>query len=242
MPMGRGGRTTDRDGPERRCIATGASGSTARLIRFVHGPDGDAVPDLAEKLPGRGIWLTSERDLVDKAVKKRLFARAFRAETAVAPDLADRLEALVADRLVSTIAMARKAGQAVTGFEKTRFALESASMGVLIEARDGAQDGRQKLRRLAQDLPVISALDASELGLAFGRDFAIHAALSAGAIAERALREAGRLGGLRDSGEIGRSSHGRDGTSRTAATGALDDTQGTGPGRALDGIANERHG
>lgn len=242
MPMGRGGRNEPKDGPERRCIASGASSPTARLIRFVRGPDGGTVPDLAEKLPGRGVWLTAERALVEKAIKKRLFSRAFRTETPVAPDLADQLERLIADRLVSTLAMARKAGQAVTGFEKTRFALEGPRAGVLIEASDGADDGRRKLRRLAPDLPCISALQAAELGLAFGRDFAIHAALEAGAIANRALREADRLDGMRASSGPGCAGDGQNRTGRTASKGALNDQQRTSSEWAPNRIANERHG
>ena len=53
----RGGRTKDRDGPERRCIVTRATGPKEGLIRFVLGPDDEVVPDLAGKLPGRGIWV-----------------------------------------------------------------------------------------------------------------------------------------------------------------------------------------
>ena len=197
--MTRGGRRRVREaeGPERRCIATGESGPTDRLIRFVRDPEGRAVPDLAERLPGRGVWLTADRALADRAAAKRLFSRAFRAETAVPEGLADLLERLLAGRLVAQIAMARKAGQAVTGFEKTRFALESGRAGVLLTAADAAPDGRAKLARLAGDMPRIELLDSGGLGLAFGRGFAIHAALEAGAIADRAMREARRLAGLR---------------------------------------------
>ncbi|GMG80874.1 hypothetical protein LNKW23_00860 [Paralimibaculum aggregatum] len=203
--MSRGGRAKNRaDGPERRCIVTGESGTRRGLIRFVRDPENRVVPDLAEKLPGRGVWLTSERALVEKAVAKRLFARAFRGPAEVTPDLADRLESLLADRLVAQVALARKAGQAVTGFEKTRERLRAANApGVLLEAAEGAADGRGKLRRLARGWPVIGLLSARELGLAFGRDFAIHAALDAGGIAERALREAERLAGLRGAGQSG---------------------------------------
>jgi predicted RNA-binding protein YlxR (DUF448 family) len=195
--MARGGRRKDRDGPERRCIATGESGTTARLIRFVVGPSGDVVPDIAGKLPGRGVWLTAERALVERAVKKRLFPRAFRAPVTVPDDLPDVLERLLADRLIGLLGMARKAGQAVTGFEKVRARLAAGGTGALVTAADAAEDGRAKLARIARETPRIEALSASELGLAFGREFAIHAALDAGGIADRALAEAGRLRGFR---------------------------------------------
>ncbi|MEM6677364.1 MAG: RNA-binding protein [Pseudomonadota bacterium] len=194
--VARGGRAKDRDAPERRCIASGASGPTARLIRFVLSPEGTAVPDLAGKLPGRGAWLTAERAAAERAVKKRLFSRAFRQPVVAAEGLPDLLETLLARRLVDTVALARKAGQAVTGFEKVRERLRRGP-ALMLTAREAAADGRRKLRRIAPDAPEIALLTQAELGLAFGREFAIHAALDAGGIADRALHEADRLRGFR---------------------------------------------
>jgi predicted RNA-binding protein YlxR (DUF448 family) len=203
--MTRGGMTKARGEPERRCIATGETGPTDVLVRFVLGPEAQVVPDLAERLPGRGVWLTAQRSLIDKAVAKKLFSRAFKAQAMAPTDLADRLEALLAQRLINVIGLARKAGQAVTGFEKVRARLKDGIAGALVHASDGAADGKAKLTRLADGLsdgeanrvPGIEILDSTELGLAFGRDFAIHAALDRGAFADRAIGEAARLCGLR---------------------------------------------
>ncbi|MEM7526249.1 MAG: RNA-binding protein [Pseudomonadota bacterium] len=195
--MARGGRQKDRDGPERRCIVTGESGPTARLIRLVLAPDGaTVVPDLAGKLPGRGAWLSSERGLVERAVAKRHFARAFRRPVTVPDELPTLLERLLAQRLIDAVSLARKAGAAVTGFEKVRARLLGPP-AILLTAHDAGREGRRKLRKIAPRACEIALLDASELGLAFGREFAIHAALDAGGIAERALHEADRLSGFR---------------------------------------------
>lgn len=208
--MSRGGKPAERDVPERRCIATGLSGPTDRLIRFVLGPGGTPVPDLAEKLPGRGVWLTSDPAEIDKAVRKRLFSRAFRAPAEPPEGLGEMIERLLVDRLVNAIALARKAGQAVTGFEKVRARLGAGPAGALITARGAAEDGRTKLARLGGETPRIDVLDPPELGLAFGREFAIHAALDVGRLAGRALREAQRLDAFR-SGAAAGASTGRDG-------------------------------
>ena len=204
--MTRGGAAKNRAMLERRCIATGESGPTDRLIRFVLGPAAEVVPDLAGRLPGRGVWLTAERALVERAMAKKLFSRAFKAPAAAPADLADRLEALLAGRLIDVIGLARKAGQAVTGFEKVRARLKEGAAGALVQASDGAADGKAKLARMAGGLPsgvaVIDVLDSNELGLAFGRDFAIHAALDRGGFADRAIGEAARLSGLRPVGPM----------------------------------------
>lgn len=206
--MTRGGVRKDRDGPERRCVASGESGDTERMVRFVLDPEGRLTPDLAARLPGRGVWLTADRGLVEKAVKKRLFSRGFRQPVEAPENLAETLESLLAARLVQAIGLARKAGLAVTGFEKARARLKKGAAGALLAASDGAEDGRRKLQAVtaavekagAGATPLIDSLRSDELGLAFGRDSVIHAVLDAGGAAERVVREARRLDGMRQPG------------------------------------------
>lgn len=222
--MTRGGRRKDRDGPERRCVATGESGPTEGLIRFALSPEGVATPDLAERLPGRGVWVTARRDLVERAARKRLFSRGFKAP-ATAPDgLADAIEAALAQRLIEAVALARKAGLATNGFEKAKARLKQGAAGALLAASDGSAQGRAKLAPLAAGAPVIDVLTAAELGLAFGRDFVIHAVLDAGGATDRVVREALRLSGFRP----------QSGDARAATAPGLDDAAGT--AHALPGV------
>ena len=203
--MTRGGVAKTREGPERRCIATGESGGTERLIRFVLDPDGRLTPDLSGRLPGRGVWLTAERALVERAVAKKAFSRAFRQPVEAPEDLADRLEALLARRAVEAMGLARKAGLVTLGFESVRARLKQGRAGALVSASDGAADGRGKLAGIADAVeasgggatPRVECLTADELGLAFGRDSVIHAALDEGGAADRVVREARRLDGFR---------------------------------------------
>lgn len=195
--MSRGGRDKDRSTPERRCIATGESGPTAPLVRFVVGPDGMVHPDVAQKAPGRGMWVCADRAAIDLAVKKKAFSRAAKMQVSAPPDLADRVEVLLARRLQDVLALARKAGLAHMGFDTVHRRLKSGPVAALIEAADGSEAQRAKLRPMAAEAPVISCLSGHELGLAFRRDNVIHAALDAGGVTETVLREASRLAGLR---------------------------------------------
>ncbi len=197
--MGRGGASRGAvEAPsERRCVVHGESAPKEGLIRFVVGPEGEIVPDLAERLPGRGIWVSAERAALQTAVKKNLFSRAARAPVKASPDLPDQIEALLVKRLVEAIGMARKSGLAVCGFEKTREAASRGKLAALFAASDGAEGGKSKLRPLAGERPIIAALSSDELGLAFGREFVIHAALENGGASDRAIREGLRLQGFR---------------------------------------------
>jgi uncharacterized protein len=167
------------------------------LLRFVVAPDGTIVPDLAGRLPGRGLWLTARRDIVAAAVTKRLFARAARRPVIVDDGLADRVEALLAKRCLDHIGLARRAGRAVMGFTKVQAALQAGKAAVLVAAADGAADGRGKLKALAPSLPLVERLTSAELGAAFGREHVVHAALLPGRLADAFLADMARLGGFR---------------------------------------------
>src|SRR5262249_58402582 len=105
-------------GPVRTCIVTGDEGTPERMIRFVIGPQGEVVPDLARKLPGRGLWIWAERTAVEQAVARKLFAKAARAAVSVPADLAERVERLLLGRALEDLSRARRAGRAVAGFVK----------------------------------------------------------------------------------------------------------------------------
>lgn len=194
--MTRGGRDTDREEPERRCIVTGDVQPKAGLIRFVVSPDGIVVPDLAGKLPGRGIWVTADKATIRTAAKKGLFARAARQPVTVPEGLADLVEAGLARRVVDTISLARKAGLAVAGFEKVKGWLADGKAKVLLQASDGSDRGKGKLWT-PEGGRWFGCLTSSELGLAFGRDSVIHGAVGAGGLSQRVVEEAAKLSGLR---------------------------------------------
>ncbi len=198
--MARGGREKDRSTPERRCIATGRSGPKAGLIRFVASPDGAIVPDIAGKLPGRGIWVSADKGALDKAVDKGLFQRAAGASVTVSPTLAKDVETLLLRRVVERLSMARKAGQAVAGATKVKDWLSKGDAALLVQATDGSP--REKARFRAPDGPDshCEVLTASEIGLSFGREHVIHAALAAGGLARSFREDAMRLSGVRELG------------------------------------------
>lgn len=208
--MARGGQAKHReDGPERRCIVTGESQPAAGLIRFVVGPDGQVVPDLRGKLPGRGIWVTADRAALTKAAAKGHFARAARAKVTVPDGLADLIESALSRQVTDLISMARKSGDAVAGYEKVKAWLDREEAQILIQATNGSERGKSKLST-PHFGRYIGWLTAEELGLAFGRQTVIHAALRAGGLARRVVDEAQRLKGLR----VGDADHGRDGIGR----------------------------
>jgi uncharacterized protein len=175
--------------PERTCIVTREANSPAGLIRFVLGPDNQVVPDLRNKLPGRGAWVTARSDMVEEAAKRRLFARAFKAEVKVPEALAQDIDRLLRDDLRQGLALANKAGSVITGFHKVESTITDKPIVALIHAAEAAEDGRRKLanqlrKRFGEAIssfPVIQELSNDELDLALGRSNVIHAALVAGA-------------------------------------------------------------
>jgi predicted RNA-binding protein YlxR (DUF448 family) len=184
----------------RTCVVTRQEKSPAELIRFVLGPDGAVVPDLKNKLPGRGVWVTAEHDKVAEAVRKRVFARGFEEEAKADPGLADLIDRLMVDAALGTLGLARKAGQVVTGFAKVETALRRGTAIGLVHAAEAAEDGRRKLQAVLRHapggdgvIPVVRQFSAAQLDLALGGGNVIHAAVLAGRAGEIFLERHGAL-------------------------------------------------
>ena len=184
----------------RRCIASRESRPRETLVRFVVDPAGTLVPDIDARLPGRGVWLSAQRGAISLAVAKGLFARAARQRVQVPPDLADLVETMLARRCLDLLGLARRAGQVIAGFDQVADGLRQGTVAVLLGARDGAADGRRKLRALAAGLPLVELFDRRELGGALGRDEAVHVGIAPGGLARRLLAEVARLEGFRTAG------------------------------------------
>jgi len=201
------------------------------MIRFVLAPDGTLVPDLAAKLPGRGMWLSASGDVLEAADEDesssgleqvaegrgpqgarqqrrqqgsadrrlvRAFARAARGPVAVPPDLGSLLQSALAKRIAELLGLARRAGQAVAGFEKAREHLRTTAARLVLQARDGSAAERARfLTGAPPGVKVFDPLTGEALGRVFGRDYVVHVAVAPGRLADSLAIEAGRLAGLR---------------------------------------------
>jgi uncharacterized protein len=201
-------------GTERFCAATQEVKPVEQMIRFVVAPDGGAVPDLKRRLPGRGLWITATREALGTAIARRAFARGFKREVRVAPDLIDTTERLIAQAALDALAICHKAGKVVLGFAKVEAALAHQRVAALIQAADAASDGTRKLlaalrrREDAADVAVVGAFTSAQLDLALGRSNVVHAALLAGSESEGFLARLARLDCFRTAPKSGAASSG----------------------------------
>ncbi|MDX2221871.1 MAG: RNA-binding protein [Rhodospirillaceae bacterium] len=181
----------------RQCLASGAQQPTAGMIRFVVGPDDALVPDLEERLPGRGLWLSARRDLIETAIAKRLFSKAAHQSVSVPDGLSDRLAGLLKRRCLDILGLARRAGLVTFGADRVREALAQGRTGALVEAADGSPGERRKFVALAEGIAVVDVFTRAELGGALGRDDAVHVAIAAHRLAAAFVAEAARFAGVR---------------------------------------------
>ncbi|AAW61322.1 MULTISPECIES: RNA-binding protein [Gluconobacter] len=184
-----------RRGSERRCIVTREQKPPEGMIRFVVSPDNRVVPDLAGKLPGRGMWLSASRDVLDSARTRQAFARAAKAQVIVPDGLADLVEAALVQRMLDAVSLARRAGQTVCGFQKCREWLTSGRVGVVIRSESASPDEFSRLVSGRRSLPVVTVPDRV-LESAFSRDRAVYAVMAPGALAQRLIAEHERFSGV----------------------------------------------
>lgn len=195
--------------PERTCIVTRTVQSPDAMLRFVLAPDGSVVPDLRRRLPGRGVWVSATVKMVEEAVRRRAFTRAFKAEARTSPTLAAEIDVALLQDLRNALSMANKAGAVTTGFTKVEVAIAKGQVTAIIHASDAAPDGRRKIagalrKHLAGTIsavPIIDQLSSDELDMALGRVHVIHAALLTGAGGEGCLVRWRRLLAYRGAGD-----------------------------------------
>ncbi len=195
----------------RMCIASRECGSPDELIRFVAAPDGTVVPDLKRELPGRGCWVKMDRSLVDKAVAKKLFARALKADVKAADDLGERVERLLLHQLLQMMNMARKAGQLVTGSAKVDAAIRSGAALAVFHSTDAAADGVRKIDQARkawhlgmeteEEIPSFRLFSEGEMEGVMGQNAFIHAAVLAGQAGEGVVKRAKMLEQYRNGGQ-----------------------------------------
>jgi predicted RNA-binding protein YlxR (DUF448 family) len=196
VELDRGPRASERT---RMCAVTRESHPISELIRFVVGPEGAAVPDVKNKLPGRGLWITGTRQALGEAIKRKVFTRGFKREVRLPTDLTEETERLLERAVLDALAMAGKAGAVAAGFAKTEAALEHEEVIAVLHAAGASADGVRKLqanarRRRSGIMPAeIGFLTTAQLDLALSRPNVVHAALLAGPASETFLARCRRL-------------------------------------------------
>lgn len=189
----------------RQCALTRDRRPTAELMRFVLDTDGHVVPDLRNRLPGRGVWLTARSDIVASAVAKKVFPKSFKSAAKVDPSLPETIADLLARAALSDLSLANKAGTLVLGFSKIEALADNGTVTALVQASDASEDGRRKLagrfksgrNSCRRDVTLITSFKVEELSLALGRPNVVHAALVDGGASAKFVVSASRLDSYR---------------------------------------------
>ena len=195
------------EGSERTCAVTRAHRTPEEMIRFVVDPEGNVIPDLKRKLPGRGVWVTATTECVSEAIKRGVFAKGFRRPVAVSPEMTEIIEKSLEKDLLQSLSLANKAGMVFAGTFQVEKALANDDISVLVQAADGSRDGLRKIRHLANrtalepdSLEILDFLDSEQIGLALGRASVVHAALRRGPVTQALMARARRLASFRGLG------------------------------------------
>ena len=181
----------------RTCIVSGQRKLKAEMLRFVIGPDNYAVLDVDEKLPGRGLWLSAERETLNIACNRDFFSKRARRRVSASIDLGQLAESLLTNKCIQLLQLARRSGILTVGSNEVSKNLCKGAKGLLVIAADGAPKSIRKVTNIARDLPIRSALNGNELGAVLGRKRLVNAFVEKGGLADRLARDLGRLSGLR---------------------------------------------
>ena len=189
----------DRGSPVRRCIVSGRIEPITKLIRFVVGPDNVIVADISKRLPGRGLWTLAARDIVNEALAKRKFDKAAKCCVLAPANLADKVELSLLQSCLNIVGLARRAGCAVGGYEKSRALITSGKAFLVIVTTGASTGSRKQLLSGRPNLAVLEIFNQYEVGRVFGKNRVVFAAITDAMISNKLRDEAGRLAGFRNS-------------------------------------------
>ena len=178
-----------REDEDRKCIVTGEVKPKEELLRFTLIPGNKVVPDFMKKLPGRGIYVSNSKKILQQALDKNFFAKATRGKAQALPMLAETAELLLKRRGLEMINLARKAGDLVTGFEKVREAAAKGKAAFILEASDAGADGHEKIKAAAVDLKIFMLYSVEELDTALNKVNTVHAAFLKNEMAKAVYQE-----------------------------------------------------
>ena len=182
-------------GPLRRCLVTRMQGKREAMLRFVVAPGGELIFDPSATLPGRGMWLSADGNVIKSAVQRSVFARAARQPVKLPADLQADVSTALAKRIADLLGLARRSGVAISGFEKAREWLRGNRGGLILQAVDGSAEERDRFAG-GSTLPRLAVLPAATLGRIFGREQTVHVVIAPGRLANMIEIEAQRLQGV----------------------------------------------
>ena len=172
---------------ERRCLATGEMLPKGELIRFVVGPDHSLVPDLAQNLPGRGLWVKADRAALTLAAEKNLFAKAAKTSVKIPAEFLEQVTSLLRRRCLDFLGLAKRAGIAVLGQPQVEAALKARKLALLLIADDAAGN----LPRT--DLAPVRFLTRTDMGAALGYGQNVYVGFMPHALTDKLKTELARL-------------------------------------------------
>lgn len=185
--------------PVRKCVLTQDRDERDNLIRLAIAPDGQVLPDVRAKAPGRGAWIGVTRaELKEAIAKKKLrgaLARAFKgAELVIPDDLPARIATALERNALDRLGLESRSGTLLTGSEKIEAAARAGQLHALYHAADAGTDGNRKLDqawRIGSDREgstlrgLVLPMPRPILSLALGRENVVHIGLTDRAAAAR---------------------------------------------------------
>ena len=185
----------------RTCIVSKTEKSPSQMIRFVLGPGNQVFPDLKRKLPGRGVWVTANRKMIEDAIAKSIFSKGFKNKVEVDNGLPDLIEKLLRKDALQALMIAKKSGLVMTGQAKSEGLVRDGAVSALLQASNAGSDGAKKLASAIktqkvyaeQDVKLINEFSSDELDEALSKTNTVFVALLKGGATNKLVEMIDRL-------------------------------------------------
>ena len=191
---GRRKKALAQEEPHRACVTCRTSSPQPTMLRFARAPDGLVAFDVRGRLPGRGAWVCAQPGCLTGACQKGAFGRAFEAPCVVEPGLVERVASLLTEEFLALLGLLRRQSAVAAGRDEA-LRVRSTARAVLV-ASDLSERSRREVDEGFAGVPVVEGPPMEAVGHAMGVRPVGVVALLPGALTDRLLQEANRLGGV----------------------------------------------
>ena len=177
------------------CSVTKKMYPSENMIRFVLFPDNKYTIDLNYEFQGKEFFIFASKSTLARI--KDFVGDIYEKEPQV-ENLVTRIDSIIVKRIVSLIALARKSGNLIFGFERVKMALKSGDSDILFHANNGSPKELKRIKPRSVRLILVSLFSSSELGKVFNRDNVAHSCVLKGGLAKSLILDVKKLEGIQN--------------------------------------------
>lgn len=172
------------------------SSKNENRLKLVMFKNGEIIPDLFDKLPGKSFWVDFNKAKINDVIEKKNQLLNDKEKIISYEKICSIVLNQIKKNIFSKVSMAKKSGYAVSGYKNVKASIVSSNVSILFHAYDGSKKELGRLMSGPIPFRIIKLFNSTELGKIFNKDQVVHCSIQNCGIAKSLLLDLKKLEGL----------------------------------------------